>query len=277
MENAGWYYYNHAMLPAAAPHENSNVEAVENGELWKHPSKPILARWTTKFDCSEATNWWYVIKDDVFDLMELKAKRRYEINKGNKNFDVRLIDPCVYAEDLYRVQVAAFSAYPEKYRPTVHRDNFVGEIANWNAYKVYAAFSRNDDGLCGYALLNLQGSCVHFSVLKSDPSYEASGINAALVYAVVEGERELLLEGGYICDGARAISHETAFQDYLEKYFGFRKAYCQLHIAYAPKWRPIIKILYPFRSVLRKMDRVKMIHKINGVLRMEELSREAQQ
>ena len=36
----------------------------------------------------------------------------------------------------------------------------------------------------------------------------------------------------YICDGERNILHETSFQNYLEKYFGFRKAYCKLNLKY---------------------------------------------
>ena len=50
-------------------------------------------------DCGYETNWWYVVKDTPFDLNSLKAKRRYEINKGIKNFEVIDIDPKNYSED----------------------------------------------------------------------------------------------------------------------------------------------------------------------------------
>ena len=70
-------------------------------------------------------------------------------------------------------------------------------------------------------------------------------------------------------DGARAISHETHFQDYLEKYFGFRRAYCHLHVKY--KWWVLlaVKALYPFRTMIEK-SKSSLAHNITGVLRMEE-------
>ena len=36
----------------------------------------------------------------------------------------------------------------------------------------------------------------------------------------------------------------------------------------------VVKILYPFRKVLIKFDENSMVHKINGVLKMEEIIRE---
>ena len=77
----------------------------------------------------------------------------------------------------------------------------------------------------------------------------------------------------YICDGARSISHETAFQDYLEKYFEFRKAYCELNIKYNPKWKLTIKFLYFFRKIFRLLEGIGIIHQINGIMKMEEIVR----
>ena len=81
------------------------------------------------------------------------------------------------------------------------------------------------------------------------------------------------MTGGYICDGARSIQHETAFQDYLEKYFEFRKAYCVLHIVYKPSFSKVINASYPFRKVLKKMQSIRPVAKINSLLRMEEIKR----
>ena len=35
MQVEGWRYYNHAMIPTTAPHENADISAVENGDIWK--------------------------------------------------------------------------------------------------------------------------------------------------------------------------------------------------------------------------------------------------
>lgn len=276
MEIKGWQYYNHAAIPTGAPHEKPDLTPLKDKSIWKiDGGTPFLARWTTDFDCGFETNWWYVIKGDPFDISKLKAKRRYEINKGTKNFEVVRIDPSQHKESIYNVQVAAFSAYPEKYRPTVDKSGFMAAMDRWESFVILGAFSRTTGELAGYTMLKIDSSVhIAFNVLKTNPLYEKDAVNAALVEGVLRYFNEFLVNGGFICDGARSINHETAFQDYLEKYFGFRKAYCKLHIEYNPKVKWIVKILFPFRSFLNKLDRISAMHQLNGVLKMEEIVRD---
>lgn len=235
---------------------------------------PLLARWTTEFDCGYETTWWYVIKDGPFDIMDLKSKRRYEINKGIKNFDVKVINPEQYEEEMYSIQVAAYSAYPKKYRPKIDKNSFIDSLANWGQYTVLGAFYRKTNEMVGYAYFEWESdNYIGFKVLKTNPEYEKYSINAALVEKILSYLSNFLESGGIICDGSRNISHETKFQDYLEKYFGFRKAYCKLHVAYNPRIKWLIKLLYPVRRVLLKFDEVGIIHQANSILYMEELVR----
>ena len=75
----------------------------------------------------------------------------------------------------------------------------------------------------------------------------------------------------YINDGSRSIRHETAFQDYLEKYFGFRKAYCHLNVKYRKGFGVIVRILYPFRKYIKPDSGIGS--KVSAILRMEEICR----
>jgi len=271
-----WKFYSGALIPACEPHKAPNLEVLSSGELWKAHKNALLARYTTDFDCGYETSWWYVIKDTPFDISKIKAKRRYEINKGNKFFDVRPIKTEEYTEAIYEVQVEAFKAYPEKYRPTVYHDKFTDEIKAWDTdpkIKVYGAFFKETEKLCGYAMLAEDGRVIHFNVLKTIPEYEKYAINAAIVNKLLLDLNEDIANGKYICDGARAINHETAFQDYLEKYFEFKKAYCVLHLKYRGPVRIIVKCAYPFRKILKKLDTVSLVHRINAVLKMEEIKR----
>lgn len=269
-----WKYYNNAMIPTTTPQEPADEEALNDSEFWKENKNAFFARWSSDFDCKKETNWWYVIKDTPFDIAALKSNRRYKINKGIKYFDVKLINPCDYREDLYRVQTAAFSAYPKKYRPTVDKEAFLSGIDGWKDYTVFGAFYRETGELVGYALLTTwRENFLDLSVLKSNPEYEKLQINAALVAKIMAHFALFLTNGGIICDGARSISHETNFQDYLEYYFGFRKAYCRLHIRYNPKIKWLIGFLYPVRGLLKKLDGIGIVHKVNAVLKMEEICR----
>ncbi len=273
----GWRYYNHAALPTTPPHQEPDLTPIEDRSIWALDGKrPLLARWTEDFDCKHETSWWYVIKDEPFDLSKLKAKRRYEITKGDKSFEVRRIVPKDCKETLYGIQVAAFSAYPEKYRPTVDKQTFFSSIDGWDSHHdAFGIFLREGGEMVGYSLLSkpLDGY-VDFSVLRTDPQYERLSVNACFVAGILSFYEELLSNGGYISDGTRSINHETKFQDYLEKYFSFRKAYCRLRIRYNPKFGWLVKILYPFRKLLLLLDSINLIHQINSILRMEELKRE---
>ncbi|MBO5277966.1 MAG: hypothetical protein J6B06_00535 [Lachnospiraceae bacterium] len=273
MKMDGWQYYNHAAIPSVAPHEGPNLEPILDGSIWKLDGKPLLARWTTNWDCGYETQWWYVIKDTPFDISALKSNYRYKINKGKRYFDVKRIDPNQYREEIYNVTAEAYKGYPSKYRPHIAHDRFVSSIDDWERYTVYAGFCKDTGVMSGYALLQCEDSHIALSVVRTIPEYERLQINAALVYGIL-AEYSGFLEKGYICDGSRNINHETAFQDYLEKYFGFRKAYCNLHIQYNSKIKPLIKLLYPMRRVLKKLDLFHLVHQANGVLKMEEIIRE---
>lgn len=272
-----WRYYNHAFLPKCCPHEQVDTAAIKDGSVWKQKKGAYLARWASDFDCGYETEWWYVIKDDSFDLAALKSKRRYEINKGQKFFEVRPIDPQQYVNALYNVQVTAFSAYPEKYRPTVDKEKFVESVyKNWREQNIciYGAFYRDTNELCGYAYLAKKSTCLEFNVLKTNPKFEKYAVNAALVYQILQDyASDLQNKNLYICDGERSVLHETKFQDYLEKYFQFRKAYCKLNVVYNPKIKWLVKIAYPFRKLLLKFDGINIVHQLNGVLKMEEIVR----
>ena len=160
----------------------------------------------------------------------MKAKRRYEINKGRKNFCVKEINPLDYEKELFLIQKTAYSIYPEKYRPVVEEQSFVQNLHNWNGHVVLGAFYRESNELVGYSLVyEREDRCIDFIAQKVMPDYEKFAINAALVDGVLEKFNNALCEGKFLCDGSRNTNHETFFQDYLEKYFGFRKAYCKLH------------------------------------------------
>lgn len=272
LEIDGWKYYNHAAIPTCAPHEKPNLQPIISGSIWRSFNNILLARWTSDYDCGHETNWWYIVKDSPLDLMQLKAKRRYEINKGIRNFDVRIINPNDYPDDLFRVTTAAYTAWPDKYRPNIEKERFLKSIDRWNGYEVYGAFSRDSGDLCAYGMLQKASKWADFIVLRADPSYEKQAVNAATVYGILKHCEAFLADGGCICDGARSINHETAFQDYLEKYFGFRRAYCKLHLRFRPGIGFVIVLLSPLKHWLRKFDNIGIIHKINGVLLMKEFA-----
>ena len=271
MSTSGWKYYNHAAIPTTAPHEIANTKLIEDGTIWSIAGKsPLLARWTTEFDCKNETHWWYIIKDTPFDIESLKSKRRYEIKKGQKNYQITEINPNDYADELLFISAQAYSAWPKKYRPVIDSISFKNGLTQWK-YHVLGAFDISTGQIRGYALLEDKGSYIDFVSLRVCPEDEKKAINAAMVAGILEKYHESIEKGCYICDGSRSIMHETAFQDYLQKYFGFRKAYCKLHIVYRNPIGTLVKIVYPFRKIL--CAKKGLLYQFHCVLKMEEIVR----
>ena len=271
-----WHYYNHAAIPNCAPHEDADLGPIEDGSIWKGNfsigrGRPLFVRWTTDWDCGYETKWWYVIKDTPFRIDSIKAKRRYEITKGIRNFDVRVVNPCDYLDELFYVTQEAYSGWDEKYRPTINRVDFEQTFSTYNNGEVFAAFKKEDGGLCGYAVVMDNKSFAEFCIMRTVPREERLGINAAIVFGILDAYNSRLKGGYYINDGSRAVRHETHFQDYLEKYFGFRKAYCVLHIKYRWFMRLAVSMLLPFRKVIKGKTGIGSM--INGVLQMEVMAK----
>lgn len=186
MKIDGWKYYKHAALPSTPPHINPNLDPIVNRTIWRIDGGfTLFARWTTDWDCASETEWWYVIKDSPFDINSLKSKRRYEINKGLKNFYIKEINPIDYGAELFEVARLAYETYPISYRPNISYSSFSKEIEQWKFYKVYGAFSKENHSLCGYACLQKNDVYIDFCVMKAIPSLENKGLNAAMVYSIL--------------------------------------------------------------------------------------------
>lgn len=267
MNIEGWKYYNHAAIPDCAPHEKPALGSIADGTIWRIGGVPLFARWTSNWDCGYETNWWYVIKDEPFDISALKSKRRYEINKGNKNFEIKIINPHDCEDDLYGITIKALSAWPEKYRPKIDRVKW--SVEGWDKYMIFGAYERNNNVLEGYAIVEDCQSYASFSVLRTNPETEKFGINAAIVDGILQYFRKRFNGSFYICDGERSIRHETSFQDYLEKYFEFRKAYCKLNLKYRMGFGMVVRFLFPLRKLLK--GKTSIGSSIVAVLKMEEI------
>lgn len=272
-----WHYYNHAALPNCAPHEEADLRPINDGSIWKGnfssgSGKPLFARWITDWDCGHETKWWYVIKDEPFSVESLKAKRRYEITKGNRNFEVRVIELQDYLDELFEVTIEAYSGWDEKYRPVINKTDFKKTFSAYKTGEVLGAFKRENGRLCGYSVVIDNQTFAEFCIMRTVPKEEHMGINAAMVFGILDMYNSRLKDGFYINDGSRAIRHETQFQDYLEKYFGFRKAYCRLHLKYRWIVKVAVDLLFPFRKVIKGKTAIGSL--INGVLTMEEIARQ---
>ncbi|MBR6825850.1 MAG: hypothetical protein IKM59_04805 [Oscillospiraceae bacterium] len=264
-----WKRYNGALVPKAPPHIEPTAEDVKAA---KKQGGYRFITYATDFDCKEETPWWYVIKDTPIVLEEVKSTFRYKINKGLRYVNIRKIDCREYGQALYHCYTKAQERYTA-HEGYVSEEDYLRALEN-DPSEYYAAFFIETDELVAYMKNEVNGECVNMSVIKYDPEYLKYQISAALTYRVLY---DYLNEGRcrYALDGQRAIRHKTNIQEYLEHYFGFRKAYCRLQIHYSLVMKVAVTLLYPFRNGIERRagDNV-LLNNVASVLKMEEIRRQ---
>ena len=270
----GWRYYNHAAIPIGLPHESVNTTPVLDGSIWKLTNQsgdvPLLARWTENYDCGYETGWWYVIKEGPFDIGDVSAKERKSIRQALRKCEARQIRPEKYGEELYRCFRTAFAKY-ENSGAMLSKEAFIKNAANSDA-EYWGGFDTETGLLIGYMTVGVHSDCVEIQTAKFDPEFANRQVSDALYYAILD---YYLNQRGmkYASSGSRNISHKTNTQEYKIRRFGFRKVYCRLCIAYRPGIGFVVKVLYVFRKLLRRLDKIRIIHLVNGILMMEEICR----
>ncbi len=271
MDIQGWRYYNHAAVPTTSPHESPDILPIENGSIWKiDGGTPLLARWTEDFDCGYETNWWYIIRKAPFELESLDSKVRKHIRQALKKVVVKIVDTACFAEELAAVFNAACGGY----------SNFTGRLATPEDFsseqekslECWGAFSIETGRLIGYMTCRRRSDCIETVTAKYDPEFLNLRASDAIHFTVFE--HYLNFEKyRYVSSGARTINHITNAQEYKISTFGCTKAFCKLRLVYNPKYKWIVKVLYPFRKILLKFDRIGIIHSVNSILKMENICR----
>jgi len=261
-----WYYYQGALLPRVPPHYEINLTSKEQKELLKK-SKALFIRYTNEWD-RDGGEFWYVIKDKQEDLLGYKSKVRNQIKKGLKNCIVKKVDKMVISNEGYEVYKEAFNNYTTFHKGSSEerfkRDIFQSKDDFWAVYN-------QDNLLIAYANNFIENNMCHYNSMKFHPKFRNFYPSYALIYTMNEyylNKKKYL----YVNDGARSISHETNIQEFLIKKFHFRKAYCRLNIVYRWDIGLFIKLLYPFRKIIKKIN-YPLIDKISIILNQEKIRR----
>jgi len=261
-----WRKYNGALIPNIPPHIEVDLTDIERKI---EEEDAYFARWTTEFDCNEETNFWYVICDSQLKISDYSRNTRNQIRRGLRKCEIKLIEKEVVKKEGFASYNAAFLSYNTHLKPKTEIE-FQEEIAsldvNWEFWGIY-----NVGKMIGYCQNKVIDSCCDYSTIKFHPDYLKFYSSYALFYTMNNyylNEKRFK----YVNDGARSISHETNIQEFLMQKFKFRKAYCKLNIIYSKPIGTLVKMLYPFRLVLRLLNFGPFI-KLNILLHQEEIRR----
>lgn len=227
--------------------------------------------WTEGFEAkNDAASWYAVICRQYISAADMPAKRRYEVNRGLKNCEIRRVDAAEIARDAFEVHVAALESYAgnkgvsvptaEQFAHRVLSDVPFADIKHhWGAY--------HQGRMVAFAQCLLYDRTeVDYTLIKLHPAHR----DLYAGYALIQRMNEFYLrEQGfeYVNDGWRSILHETNMQDFLIGKFNFEKAPARLRVQFRPPLGALLKLSAPFHPVLPRLDK-----RLGAVLQMRQLS-----
>jgi len=268
-----WKKYNGALIPDQPPH----LEIDDSDCLIKKKisaNNAFFARWTTDFDCSEETEFWYVICDEFQPVESLSKNTRNNVRRGLKRCDVKKVKCQYIIENCYSIYKNAFDNYNGHLSP-ISEEEFKEEYSTYVDEKIWdfwVVYEKETNKIIAYTRNKIEYNQCELCTTKFHPEFLRKFYpSEALFYTMNQyylKERNFK----YVNDGARSISHETNIQYFLIQKFKFRKAYCKLNIIYNSRIGFLVKLLYSFRLPLKLLNFGSFI-KLNILLNQEKIIR----
>lgn len=272
--NIFWHKYNGFIVPAYLPHVTPTIDEFTAKKAMKYSKSPF-ARWNSSFGQNDEASWWYVVRQAPYSMQQCSKKTRSNIRRAIKNLIVRPVSLDEMQEQGYAVCEAAVVRYgnssflpsrAEFSRRLTAAGAFYGTVEYVGVFveEKMIAFSEN----------HIQDNAVFWESIWYDPEYLRLGSSYALIHFMLEyylNTRNMK----HVSDGCRSLYHETNFQDFLIRRFGFEKFYSKLELVYSPWFYFIVSLLYPFRCVLDALRacRAPILAKGRAVLCQEEIRR----
>ena len=266
-----WRRYNGALIPLNPPH----IEVDTNGVEEKIRKENVFfARWTSNFDCSKETEFWYVICDKFIPFDKLSRNTRNNVRRGLKRCQVKKVSHQFIMENAYPIYRKAFDNYQGHLSPD-NEDEFLKEYVTYNDKNIWdfwVVFEKESLEMIAFSRNKIEFNQCELCTTKFHPKFQRKYYpSEALFYTMnqyyLEEKRFM-----YVNDGARSISHETNIQEFLIQKFKFRKAYCKLNIVYSRYIKSLILLVYPFRWLIKFIN-FGLFIKLNILIRQESIRR----
>ncbi|MFP4169297.1 MAG: hypothetical protein ACLFSY_10720 [Desulfonatronovibrionaceae bacterium] len=266
-----WFMHHGVLLPLTPPHAEIELNRSEQEELLKKTGARFI-RWTNHFDKDDSA-FWYIIKDFFGGLEELSSNTRSKIRRGQKKFAAGPVTFNHLRTEGYQTYINAFQRFSTFEQPVnkIQFEKHVCMLEESGVYEIWGVWDKPSKRLAGFSENLILGPTCFYETIYFDPSYLKNYSSYTLFY---EMNHHYLQAKGfrYVHDGSRSLSHDTNIHDFLIDKFKFRKAYCDLHIAYRFDVAMLARILFPLRRFLYTR-RGPIGKRLSVLLRHEEIRR----
>ncbi|WP_455208414.1 hypothetical protein [Kaarinaea lacus] len=261
-----WMKYQGALIPAAAMPVHVDLSRHDAIEAIKQ-TDALFLRFTNQ-PSEHETNWWNVVCRH-YDIDKVSSNTRSKIHRGLKRLQINPVEPSWLADNAYDCHVKSYQRYKHASPQTeAEFRRFLLSMQDQPIFEVWSCIKQGH--VLGYILC----VCEHDGVFMHTIDIAPEGLHDYAAYAMLHCVLEKYVNEKHLAvsNGSRSISHATEMQDFLIK-FGFRREYCQLHVVYRPDVAVAVRLLYPFRNILRLFEVIPLAHKISAVLYQEQIHR----
>jgi hypothetical protein len=261
-----WMKYNSALIPAKAMPVYIDLNTEKALKAVKESGAFFLRFTTDPTDMD--TGWWNMVCRK-YSLVDTSKNTRSKIRRGLKRFQIRSAEPIWLAENGYGCHFKSHERYQNATPMT--QEAFHSFFASLNGLPFIDIWiAEKDNELQGYILCLRENDGVFMHTIDITPS----GLSNYAAYAMIHHVLEYYLneKGIPVSNGSRSISHATDMQDFLLK-FNFEKEYSKLHVIYRPDVQKAVRMLFPFRKLIKSFERIPIIQKVTAVLFQEEIIR----
>ncbi len=189
----GWGYYYRAAVPTTLPTQDPDTTPIQDGTIWNMRTRitgkqPLLAVWTTDYDCGEDTGWYYVIREAPFDLNTMTGHYRQQIRRALRLCSVRKILPSEYADELYNIYADELrNRYGRHIQPVTLEIFRQDCIAHDNREDIHywAGFSK-EGLLIGFMIIFVEDDHIDISTAYFWQEYQRLRVSEALHATVLD-------------------------------------------------------------------------------------------
>lgn len=224
----------------------------------------LYVRDTINFDKSIQTSFWYVIKDTFGSFEELPTKVRNQVRKSLKTYEFRRVSLDVMLE----VGCELFNKSRERFGESqkITQEQWKNRLLRDKGSEYWIGYDIETGKPASFAINAVYDDYCDYSTMGISPDFPN---NTYPMYGLIYEMNRYYLEErkiAFVCDGARSITGHSNIQGVLEDKFKFRKAYCDLDVFYKPWFGMAVKLLFPFRKLIKQP-------KVSAILRQEAWAR----
>jgi hypothetical protein len=262
MESSDFVFYNNSWIKKKHLVSSQRIEKTEAQSLMK--DQGLYVRNTYNWDKTDKPYFWYVIKDGFGGVEELPSKARNQVRKSLKTYEFKIVPFKMMMSDGYGL----FNKSRERFgnNLTITKEEWKARLQRDDNSEFWIGYDIESGKPASFAINTIFDDYVDYSTMGISPDFPN---NTYPMYGLIYEMNRYYLEEkkvSFVCDGARSITEHSNIQLVLEEKFKFHKAYCDLQVFYKPWLGIAVRLLFPFRNLIKHS-------KVAAILRQEAWAR----